>query len=224
MNRVEIAEIIDHTALGPESTMEDVERVCEDAKEHGFASVCVEPIYVSMAKELLQGGSTKVDTVIGFPHGTHGPEAKGFEAQVAIEEGADELDMVVNIPALKHRDYQVVARDITSVTDVAENSAREIVVKVILEMGLLEKEEKRAGCIIAEASGADFVKTSTGFGPEGANLEDVKFMRKVVSDRIGIKAAGGIGDYQTAMEMIEAGATRIGASSGVEIVQGAPDN
>lgn len=223
MNKSEIAERIDHTTLGPDSTAKDVERVCEEARDYGFASVCVEPIYVSTAKGLLDGDPSRVDTVIGFPHGTHTQQAKGFEAQVAIEDGADELDMVVNIPALKNRDYQSVARDVRSVTEVAEKSARDIIVKVILEMGLLEREDKRAGCILAEASGADFVKTSTGFGSGGATTEDVEFMRQVVSDRLGVKAAGGISDYETAMKMIQAGATRIGASSGVEIVEGAPD-
>lgn len=224
MNRSELAKMIDHTTLGPDSTVEDVERVSREAKEYGFASVCVEPIYVSRAKKLLEGESPRVDTVIGFPHGTHTREAKGFEAQVAVEDGADELDMVVNLPALKTGDYQTVALDIMAVTEVAEKCARDVIVKVILEMGLLEKGEKQAGCIIAGASGADFVKTSTGFGPEGATVEDVEFMREVISDRMGVKAAGGISDYETAMRMIEAGATRIGASSGVEIVKGAPDD
>ncbi len=222
MRKSEIAAKIDHTTLGPSSSEADVKKVCGEAKEHGFASVCVEPIYISQAKEYLGESDVKVDTVIGFPHGTHKAGAKGFEAQLAIEDGADELDTVTNIAALKKGDYETVARDIAAVTEVAEDSARDIKVKVILEMGRLEEEEKRAGCIVAQASGADYVKTSTGFGPSGAKLEDVKLMREVVSSKVGVKAAGGIGDYEAAMEMIEAGATRIGASSGVEIVQGAP--
>lgn len=222
MEKSELAGKIDHTTLGTNSNQEDVKRVCREAKEYGFAAVCVEPVYVPLASELLEGEPVKVDTVIGFPHGTHKKEVKGFEAQVAVEDGADELDMVARISALKQGDYEMVARDIMSVTEVAEKSTRDIDVKVILEMAALEEEEKRAGCIIAEASGADFVKTSTGFGPGGATVEDVELMGEVVSDRMGVKAAGGIGDYEAAVNILEAGATRIGASSGVEIVQGAP--
>ncbi|MBS3735716.1 MAG: deoxyribose-phosphate aldolase [Candidatus Bipolaricaulota bacterium] len=223
MKKSDLAALIDHTTLGPQSTEEDVERVCREAKEYGFASVCVEPIYVSTAAELLKDTEVKVDTVIGFPHGTHKRGAKGFEAQLAIEDGADELDTVVNVPALQSGDYQEVSRDIYAVTEAAEASARTVLVKVILEMGLLEEETKRAGCVIAQASGADFVKTSTGFGPSGATVEDVELMSSLVSDEVGVKAAGGIGDFEAAREMIEAGATRIGASSGVEIVEGAPE-
>ncbi|MBS3791214.1 deoxyribose-phosphate aldolase [Candidatus Bipolaricaulota bacterium] len=223
MKKSDLAALIDHTTLGPQSTEEDVERVCREAKEYGFASVCVEPIYVSTAAELLKDTEVKVDTVIGFPHGTHKRGAKGFEAQLAIEDGADELDTVVNVPALQSGDYQEVSRDIYAVTEAAEASARTVLVKVILEMGLLEEETKRAGCVIAQASGADFVKTSTGFGPSGATVEDVELMSSLVSDDVGVKAAGGIGDFEAAREMIEAGATRIGASSGVEIVEGAPE-
>ena len=223
MNKTDLAALIDHTTLGPESTREDVEKVCSEAREYGFISVCVEPIYVELAKELLEESKVKIDTVIGFPHGTHKKGAKGFEAQLAIEDGADELDMVVNIPALVRGDYEKVSRDIAAVTEVAEQSPREVLVKVILEMGLLDDRAKRSGCIIAQANGADFVKTSTGFGPSGATVEDVALMRDTVSEDMGVKAAGGIGDYETALEMIEAGATRIGASSGVEIIQGAPE-
>lgn len=223
MKKSELASMIDHTTLGPESSEKDVERVCQEAKEYGFASVCVEPIYVTLAKDLLDDTEVKVATVVGFPHGTHKQGVKGFEAQLAIEDGADELDMVANISALQRGDYEVVARDITAVTETAEKSTREVLVKVILEMGLLNEETKRAGCIVAQASGADFVKTSTGFGPSGAKVEDVKLMSRVVSDDVGVKAAGGIGDYEDATEMIEAGATRLGASSGVEIIQGASE-
>lgn len=224
MRKTELASMIDHTTLGPESSKKDVKKVCQEAKDYSFASVCVEPIYVTMAKELLSDTEVKVATVVGFPHGTHKQGAKGFEAQLAIEDGADELDMVANISALQRGDYEVVARDIAAVTEVAEKSTREVLVKVILEMGLLDEETKRAGCVIAQASGADFVKTSTGFGPSGAKVEDVELMSSVVSDEVGVKAAGGIGDYEDAVKMIEAGATRLGASSGVEIVQGAPED
>lgn len=223
MKKSDVAALIDHTTLGPDSSEEDVERVCREANEYGFASVCIEPIYVNTAKDLLEETEVKVDTVVGFPHGTHRPGAKGFEAQLAIEDGADELDMVVNIPALQRGDYEEVARDIAAVTEAAKGSTRDVLVKVILEMGLLDEEIKRAGCVIAQASGADFVKTSTGFGPSGATVEDVKLMSSLVSDEVGVKAAGGISDFEAAKEMIEAGATRIGASSGVEIVEGAPE-
>ncbi len=224
MNKSEIAAIIDHTTLGPASSLEEVEKVCQEANEYGFAAVCVEPNYIGEAKKYLQDEDVKVDTVVGFPHGTHKPGVKAFEAQLAIEDGADELDTVTDIAALKKGDYEKVARDISAVTEVAKDSARDIKVKVILETGLLDEAEKKAGCIIAQASGADFVKTSTGFGPSGASVKDVELMRRVVSREIGVKAAGGIGDYETAMKMVEAGATRIGASSGVEIVQGAPSD
>lgn len=223
MEKSEIASMIDHTVLGQTTSKEDIERVCREAEEHGFAAVCIDPMFVSYASHLLEDSDVAVDTVVGFPHGVNARETKGFEAQIAVEDGADELDMVANISALLDKDYRAVARDIESVVDVAENSPREITVKVILEMAALDEEAKRAGPVIAQASGADFVKTSTGFGPGGAALKDVKLLSKLVSDKIGIKAAGGIGDYETAKEMLEAGATRIGASSGVEIVQGAPD-
>lgn len=223
MKKSNIARLIDHTTLGPDSSEEDVERVCEEAREYGFASVCVEPTFVSLAKELLSGVEVKVDTVIGFPHGTHRSGTKGFEAQLALEDGADELDMVVNIPGLLKGDYETVAHDVSAVTEVADESPRDVIVKVILEMGFLDEEAKRAGCIVSQASGADFVKTSTGFGPTGATVEDVELMSEVVSENIGVKAAGGIRDFETARGMVEAGATRIGASSGVEIVQGAPE-
>lgn len=223
MEKSEIASMIDHTVLGQTTSKEDIERVCREAEEHGFAAFCIDPMFVSYASHLLEDSDVAVDTVVGFPHGVNARETKGFEAQIAVEDGADELDMVANISALLDKDYRAVARDIESVVDVAENSPREITVKVILEMAALDEEAKRAGPVIAQASGADFVKTSTGFGPGGAALKDVKLLSKLVSDKIGIKAAGGIGDYETAKEMLEAGATRIGASSGVEIVQGAPD-
>lgn len=223
MNKSEIAAVIDHTVLGPETSREDVTKVCEEADEYGFATVCIDPPFVPLAKSLLEDSESGIATVIGFPHGANRPGTKGFEAQLAVEDGADELDMVVNVSALLEGDYRTVARDIEAVTEVAENSPREIIVKVILEMALLNDKAKRAGPVVAQASGADFVKTSTGFGPGGATVEDVELMRSLVSDEVGVKAAGGIGDYGEAMAMIKAGATRIGASSGVKIVGGAPD-
>lgn len=224
MIKSELASMIDHTVLGPTTVKKDVERVCEEAQEYGFSAVCIDPVFVSLASRLLQESDVSIATVIGFPHGSHKRGSKGFEAQIAVEDGADELDMVANLSALLDKDYYAVAKDISAVTDVARKSTRDIIVKVILEMGLLDAEAKRAGCIIAQASGADMVKTSTGFGPSGAEIEDVKLMRQLVAGEVGVKAAGGIGNYEQAMAMIEAGATRIGASSGVEIVMGAPDS
>lgn len=219
----DLAKMIDHTSLGSSSSREDVERLCSEAEEGGFYSVCVEPIYVPYCVERLEGSGVKVGTVVGFPHGANKSGVKAFEAQLAIEDGADELDMVVNVPALKAHDYRAVGEDISAVAEVVEEAPREVTLKTILEMGELEKDEKVAGCVIAQASGADFVKTSTGFGPSGAKEEDVRLMREAVGSQVKVKAAGGIGDYEKACRMIEAGADRIGASSGVEIVSGAPE-
>lgn len=224
INSSEMAKMIDHTLLGPTSSSEGVARLCEEAEKYEFASVCVNPIFVPEAEEALSDSSVKVCTVIGFPHGTHKGGTKGFEAQLSVEDGADELDMVVNIPSLTSHCYRVVEKDISSVTRVAEESCREVTVKVILEMGVLDRREKVAGAIIAQAAGADFVKTSTGFGFGGAQVKDVELLREVVGEEMGIKAAGGISNYEEALEFIEAGATRIGASRGVQIVEGAPDD
>lgn len=222
LSKSDLAGMIDHTLLGPDSTAEGIDRLCEQADAKGFASVCVEPMYVSRADCNLSDSEAKVATVIGFPHGTKKRGAKGFEAQLAIEDGADELDMVVNIPKLRSGDYRAVERDIDAVTNAAHQSSKDVLVKVILEMALLDEPQKVAGCIVARAAGADFVKTSTGYGPHGATVEDVSLMRETVGEDFGVKAAGGIGTYEEARSMIQAGANRIGASSGVEIVEGAP--
>jgi deoxyribose-phosphate aldolase len=211
-----IAGMIDHTLLKPDATPDQIAQLCYEARKYGFASVCLNPTHVKMAADLLKGSDVKVCTVIGFPLGATLPEVKAFEALDAIKDGATEIDMVVNIGALKARDYTLVARDIQGVVAVCH--ARGALTKVILEMALLEDEEKIAGCLLSKEAGADFVKTSTGFGPGGATVEDVALMRRVVGPEMGVKAAGGIHSYAEAQGMVKAGATRIGASAGVRIV------
>lgn len=211
-----ITSIIDHTLLKPEATKEMVKKLCSEAKEYNFFSVCVNPYYVKTAKEELEGSNVKVATVIGFPLGSTPKEVKAFEASEAIKNGADELDMVINIGALKDGDYTTVEEDIK---DVVNEAADKALVKVIIETCLLDDDEKKKACEIAKAAGANFVKTSTGFSTGGATVEDVKLMRKVVGEDLGVKASGGIRDYETANKMVEAGASRIGASSSVEIAK-----
>jgi deoxyribose-phosphate aldolase len=211
-----LAALIDHTILKPDATREDIERLCAEARANCFASVCVQPHWVPLCSELLLRTSVKVCTVIGFPHGMNKPETKCFEARRAVFDGATELDMVINVGALKSRDYATVERDIRAVVECGHPRAT---VKVILENAYLTDEEKVEGCALAKAAGADFVKTSTGFGPGGATVEDVALMRRVVGPEMGVKAAGGIRDAAIARRMIEAGATRLGASASLAIVQ-----
>jgi len=213
----EIAAVIDHTLLKPEATTADIERLCQEAKQFGFASVCVNPCNVRLAATLLQGTPIKVCSVVGFPLGANKKEVKAYEARRAILDGATEIDMVMNIGALKSGDYKLVEEDMRLVK---ETCGSRIITKVILETALLTDEEKIRACEIAKASGMDFVKTSTGFGPGGATVEDVKLMRSVVGEELGVKASGGIRDAETAARMVEAGATRIGASASVKIVSG----
>lgn len=213
-----LASRIDHTLLKPEATREQVMQLCEEARRYGFASVCVNPAYVPLCAELLRGSPVRVCTVIGFPLGATLAEAKASEARIAIERGARELDMVLNVGALKSKDYETAARDIRAVVRVAQ--AGGAIVKVILETALLSEEEKVAACLLAKAAGADFVKTSTGFSSGGATVEDVALMRRVVGEGMGIKAAGGIRTRADAERMVQAGATRLGTSSGVRIVAG----
>ena len=213
----DIAKIIDHTLLKPEATRDQIVQLCREARECGFAAVCVNPCYVKLAAELLRGSSVKVCSVVGFPLGATLPEVKAYEARRAIEEGATEIDMVINIGALKSGDLELVKRDIASVVDVCH--AKGALCKVIIEAALLTDEEKVLACRLAKAAGADYVKTSTGFGPGGATVQDVALMRRTVGPEMGVKAAGGIRSYEAAKSMIEAGATRIGASAGVKIVQ-----
>ena len=208
---------IDHTLLKPEATSDMIENLCREALEFGFAAVCVNPYYVTRAKNLLKGSNIKVATVVGFPLGANTKEVKAFEARKAVEDGADEIDMVINIGALKNRDYEYVMEDIKAVVDAVEGKA---IVKVIIETCLLTKEEKIKACKLSKEAGADFVKTSTGFSTGGATIEDIILMKETIGDSMQIKASGGIRDFETAKAMIEAGASRIGASSSVKIVKG----
>jgi deoxyribose-phosphate aldolase len=223
MTKKELAERIDHTALGPDVSPERVRQICAEAKEWGFYGVCVNPCYIELAKKELEGTSVKIVTVIGFPHGATLPQVKAYEARAAVEAGADELDMVINIAALKAKDYQTILKELAAVREALVRAPKRVILKAILETGLLTDEEKVAGAILAQAGGADFVKTSTGFGPRGATVEDVKLLKGAIGPRMKIKAAGGIRDYQTAVAMIEAGADRLGTSSGVAIIEGAPE-
>lgn len=206
--------MIDHTILNPDATKDEVIRVIDEAKAHEFASVCLEPCWVSLAAERLADSPVKVCTVIGFPLGANTKTVKAFEAEEAVDNGAEEVDMVLNIGALKSGDYDLVLEDMKAVRE----AAKEAVVKVILETCLLTDEEKKKACALAKEAGLDFVKTSTGFSTAGATTADVKLMREVVGDKMGVKASGGIRDRETAEAMIAAGASRIGASKSIAIV------
>ncbi|MBM7604750.1 deoxyribose-phosphate aldolase [Metabacillus crassostreae] len=216
-----IANMIDHTALKADTTRDVIETLCQEAKEYQFASVCVNPTWVSLAAEHLKGTDVKVCTVIGFPLGANTPETKAFETTNAIENGATEVDMVINIAALKDKNDDLVKRDIEAVVKAAGNKALS---KVIIETSLLNEEEKVRACKIAVQAGANFVKTSTGFSTGGATVEDIALMRKTVGPDIGVKASGGVRDTEGAEALIKAGATRIGASSGVAISKGEVSN
>ena len=211
-----IAKLIDHTALKPQTTRKQVETLCREAAHYGFASVCVNPCWVSLCAELLRDSGVAVCTVIGFPLGANTSAVKAFEAAEAIRQGAAEVDMVLNIGALKDGDYELVREDIGAVVAAAEGKA---LVKVILETCLLTEEEKRVACRLCKEMGADFVKTSTGFSTGGATVEDIALMRAAVGEELGVKASGGIRNYAVAKAMVEAGASRIGASAGVQIVE-----
>ena len=207
---------IDHTILQPETTKEQVAQILAEAKEYDFASVCVNPTWVAYAAQELKDSNVKVCTVIGFPLGANTPALKAFETKDAIENGADEIDMVINIGALKSKNYDLVLEDIKAVVE----ASGEKLVKVIIETCLLTEEEKVKACQLSKEAGADFVKTSTGFSTGGATVEDVALMRKTVGPDMGVKASGGARSYEDAIAFIEAGATRIGASSGVAIMKG----
>lgn len=212
-----IAAMIDHTLLKPEATREQIETLCQEAKEHQFFSVCVNPTWVTTTRDLLSGSNVKVCTVIGFPLGATTPETKAFETKNAIDNGANEVDMVINIGALKDKNDDLVEKDIRAVVDAAKGKA---LTKVIIESSLLSREEKIRACNLAVKAGADYVKTSTGFSTGGATVEDIQLMRETVGPDIGVKASGGVRNTEDTQKMIEAGATRIGASAGVAILQG----
>ncbi len=213
-----VGKLIDHTLLKPDATPDQVAQLCYEARTYGFASVCVNPSYVKLCADLLKGTDVKVCTVIGFPLGASSPDVKAFETETALRDGATEIDMVINIGALKGRDFTLVARDITGVVRLAH--AAGALVKVIIETSLLTEEEKITACLLAKEAGADFVKTSTGFSGGGATVADVALMRRVVGPEMGVKASGGVRDYADAKSLVDAGATRIGASAGVKIVAG----
>lgn len=213
----ELAGWIDHTALKAETTASQVMKLCQEARQHKFATVCVNPGYVPLAAGVLRGSEVGICSVISFPLGAHLPSFKAVEAKMAIDAGATEIDMVVNIGALKADALELVYEDVRAVVEAS--LAHEVHVKVILEMCYLNQREKIAGCLISKAAGADFVKTSTGFGPSGATVEDVSLMRSVVGAQVGVKAAGGIRSLADALAMIQAGANRLGASAGISILQ-----
>ncbi|HKV38856.1 MAG TPA: deoxyribose-phosphate aldolase [Blastocatellia bacterium] len=213
----QVARYIDHTLLKPEATRDDILKLCEEGAEYGFASVCLNPVWVREAACALRGSGVKVCTVVGFPLGANNADTKAYEVRRAIFDGARELDMVINIGALKSGDDDLVLKDIGGVVQACHEAG--CLTKVILENALLTDEEKVRACLLAKVAGADFVKTSTGFSKGGATAADISLMRSVVGPAIGVKAAGGVRDYEQAQEMIRAGATRIGASVGVKIVQ-----
>ena len=212
-----IGKMIDHTLLKADATEDMIKKLCKQAEEHEFAAVCVSPYYVGLANEILKDSDVKVATVIGFPLGANTSEVKAFETKNAIKNGADEVDMVINIGALKSKNYDLVREDIKAVVDAAKGKA---LVKVIIETCLLNEEEKRIACELSKEAGADYVKTSTGFSTGGATVEDVKLMREIVGENMGVKASGGIRDYEKAKAMVDAGASRIGASASIDIVKG----
>lgn len=217
----EIARLIDHTVLKPDATREEVLKVCKEARQYGFASVCVNPYWVPLVASQLAGSPVKVCTVIGFPLGATSTETKIAEAAAAIRVGAQEIDMVLNIGALRSGDDETVKRDIQGVVE--ESHRGGAIVKVILETALLDDNQKVVACTLAKEAGADFVKTSTGFGPSGATVHDIALMRKTVGPEMGVKASGGIRTLEDVRKMREAGASRIGASASVKIMEAAAE-
>jgi len=212
----DLAKLIDHTLLRPDATRADIVKLCEEAKQHRFASVCVNTTWVPVCKALLAGSDVMVCAVVGFPLGAMSPTAKAYEAREAMRQGAREIDMVINIGALKSRDYETVFEDICRVVKMSAPAG----VKVILETGNLSEEEKIVGCTLSKLAGAAFVKTSTGFGKGGATVEDIALMRRIVGVELGVKASGGVRTAEDALKMAQAGANRIGASASVAIVTG----
>jgi len=221
ISRKELAKIIDSTNVKAIATKSEIEKLCKEAAQYGFRCAVVNPVYVKFAAKLLKGSNVKVCSTVGFPFGVSLPETKALEAIKAVEDGAEELDMVINLSALKSGDYDFVKRDIAAVVDVKRFS-KEIIVKVIIETAYLTRDEKIIACKLAKEAGADFVKTSTGLFGKGATVEDVRLMRQTIGRNMGVKAAGGIRTYADAIAMIEAGANRIGTSTAVAIIKGAP--
>jgi deoxyribose-phosphate aldolase len=213
----EVAGLIDHTLLKPDATRSDIERLCDEAAAFHFATVCVNPTWVALAARRLAATGVGVCSVVGFPLGATTPDVKHYETRRAIFDGAREIDMVINVGALKSGDLRLVSRDIEAVTSAVRDAG--VMSKVIIEAALLTDEEKTTACTLAKAAGADFVKTSTGFGPGGATVADVALMRAAVGGEMGVKAAGGVKDLAALRAMVAAGATRVGASAGVRIVQ-----
>ncbi|GGJ83413.1 deoxyribose-phosphate aldolase [Lentibacillus kapialis] len=214
---VNLAQYIDHTQLKPDTAKEKIEQIVQEAREHGFASVCVNPYWVPFCYDSLKNTGVKVCTVIGFPLGATSTSSKVYEAKQAIQDGAEEIDMVINIGEIKAKNDNAAQQDIEAVVEAAKGKA---LTKVIIETSLLTDDEKVRACKAAKAASADFVKTSTGFSGGGATIEDVKLMRQAVGSEMGIKASGGIRDLATTRAMIDAGATRIGASASVDIIAG----
>ncbi|MDC3415566.1 deoxyribose-phosphate aldolase [Aquibacillus salsiterrae] len=214
---VELAKMIDHTQLKPDTNQAKIDHIINEAKEYQFASVCVNPYWVNYCYDKLKDTEVKVCTVIGFPLGATTSETKAFETERALKDGATEVDMVINVGALKSNQLELVEKDIKAVVDVVKGKA---LLKVIIETSLLTDAEKVIACQLAKKAGADFVKTSTGFSGGGATVEDIKLMRKTVGESMGVKASGGVRDLEATKALIDAGATRIGASSGVQILKG----
>lgn len=212
---MELNKYIDHTLLKPEATKKQITKLCEEARQYDFASVCVNTCYVPLAKQLLAGSDVKVCCVVGFPLGAMDTVSKAFEAKTAVENGAQEVDMVINIGALKDKDYDYVTKDIAAVVE----ASKPAIVKVIIEACLLTDEEKVEACKCSMNAKAEFVKTSTGFSTHGATPEDVALMKKTVGDVCKVKAAGGVRSYDDAMKMIEAGADRLGCSAGIKVME-----
>lgn len=212
---MELNKYIDHTLLKPEATKEQITKLCEEARQYDFASVCVNTCYVPLAKQLLAGSDVKVCCVVGFPLGAMDTVSKAFEAKTAVENGAQEVDMVINIGALKDKDYDYVTKDIAAVVE----ASKPAIVKVIIEACLLTDEEKVEACKCSMNAKVEFVKTSTGFSTHGATPEDVALMKKTVGNVCKVKAAGGVRSYDDAMKMIEAGADRLGCSAGIKVME-----
>lgn len=212
---MELNKYIDHTLLKPEATKEQITKLCQEARQYDFASVCVNTCYVPLAKQLLAGSDVKVCCVVGFPLGAMDTVSKAFEAKTAVENGAQEVDMVINIGALKDKNYDYVSKDIAAVVE----ASKPAIVKVIIEACLLTDEEKVEACKCSMNAKAEFVKTSTGFSTHGATPEDVALMKKTVGDVCKVKAAGGVRSYDDAMKMIEAGADRLGCSAGIKVME-----